>query len=305
MTDYSVQIQSILCAGVDKNTLERTLRSVSNAIRVAREFYNLTLNVTFIYGDTNSNPLLLGRDIDDLKKACAGEFNLFYQHLGKNVGVANGHNMLFSTTNSQFVIIINPDVMLSTDFFVYAFKRFDNTNTGVAEARQIPIETDKAYDIRTLETDYASMECAIISRTLLEKLNGLDEHFYNAFDVDFSWRAKINGYSTIYQPLAIVYKPAELSKDGKLFSDNENRYYRVLDSLLLTYKWSDKKSMQSMLKKLERSSDKNERSAAEAFEKMRQGNVFPNPMPQNCPVGAFKNGQICKKRFIMPIEEKS
>lgn len=305
MADYSVQIQSILCNYIDKKTLGRAQRSVSNAVRVAREFYDLTVDVTFVYGDTNCEPFLSDREVGEMQKNDARDHALSYRFFGKEVGVAKGYNMLFSATKSQFVIVINPNVMLSTDFFVYAFRQFDNAYTGIAEARQTPIEADKEYDICTFETDYASMECAIISRTALEKLNGLDEHFYRSFyDVDFSWRAKMAGYSTVYQPLALFHKPAVLSTDGKLVSANENHFYKALDELLVTYKWSNNKSVQSILRKLEESSDENEQRAAETFKKMRLDNVLLNRMSENCPVGAFKNGLICKKRFVLPVEER-
>jgi len=48
----------------------------------------------------------------------------------KNLGYAGGHNKFFSETNSEFLMVLNPDVELSPNYLEEAIKAFENKKVG-------------------------------------------------------------------------------------------------------------------------------------------------------------------------------
>lgn len=301
----TVQIQSVSHTKENIKTIERTLVSVANAIRVAREFYGLQLDVVFAYGDANEIPSFTFSDIELLKMSAAKELSFDYRLLDRGTGFARGHNTLFSTAESHFIMTINPGMILSPDFFTHILNMFDAPQTAIVEARKTPVETSKMYDTDTLEIDYASMDCAVISNTVLEEVGGLDEAFYRrGYDVDFSLRAKMGGYRVKYQPLSLVHCPAELSPNGKLVCTDEDSYYTVLDDMLLAYKWASTQEVNSLLRRFALSANKEEQRAVTDFKRLKSENLLPSRVSTK-DLSRFKNALYCKQRFKWPVEKRS
>lgn len=56
------------------------------------------------------------------------------------------------------------------------------------------------------ETDYVTGCCLLTKRDVLENIGLLDPNYFAYLeDVDFCFRAKIGGYSIVYQPKAVIY----------------------------------------------------------------------------------------------------
>lgn len=266
----------------------------------------MQLDVVFVYGDANEIPSFTNSDIELLKMSGAKELSFDYRILDRKTGFARGHNTLFSTAESRFIMTINPGMILSPDFFEHILNMFEESQTAIVEARKTPIETGKIYDPDSLETDYASMDCAVISSAVFEEMGGLDESFYcSDYDVDFSLRAKMSEYRVKYQPLSMVYCPAELSPNGKLVCTNEDRYYTALDDMLLAYKWASTRIVNSILRRFALSANKEEQRAAVDFKRMKSENRLPARSSVKSSPSRFKNGLYCKQRFKWPVEMRS
>lgn len=305
MNELSIQIQSVLYCNKDKDSIKRTLLSVSNAIRVAREFYNLKLDVTFVYGDASPLPVFTDREFGALQELLSNEFTLKYRFFNENTGSARGHNLLSAETDSQYILIMNPDVKLSTDFFYHILRPLEDDRVGMVEARQTPIEHSKEYDIDTLETKWATTACSLIPRRVFDELGEFDSDSFFLYcdDVDFSWRVRLDGYKVIYQPHAIVFHPKELSVHGKWIASSAEKYYSCLASMIIAHKWSNPKLAKSLMRMFAASADENEKKAAKAFEKMKADGKLPKPVDPQHTVCEFKNGFYCSHRFVMPVEE--
>ncbi len=146
------------------------------------------------------------------------EFNKFEQ-----CGFGESHNFVFKEINpSDNFLIINPDVYLH-EYCIYemlsALK--NDTNVGCVEARQLPFEHPKKYDLNTMETSWASNFCVMMKPDVFSKIGGYDENFWMyCEDVDISWRILIQGYKVIYCPNAVAYHYT-----GAYFEYSPSRFY--------------------------------------------------------------------------------
>lgn len=92
-------------------------------------------------------------------------------------------------------------------------------------------EVDKGQYDKTAQTDFATGCCMLIKRQVIEKIGYFDEKYYLYFeDVDYSMRARENGFKVMYCPNAYLWhKNASSSgKPGSLthvYYQNRNRLY--------------------------------------------------------------------------------
>lgn len=300
----SLQIQSILYCNENKESIVRTLLSVSNAVRVAQQFYDLALDVSFIYGDASPEPVFSAEEITDLQRRLSDAFSFGYRFFNENTGSARGHNLLSGETESAYIMIMNPDVKLAPDIFHHLLQPFADDSVGMVEARQTPIEHAKEYDLKTLETKWASTACVVVPRRIFEELNGFDadSFFLYCDDVDFSWRVRLKGYKVLYQPLAMAYHDKELSERGKWQPTKTEVYYSSLAGLMLPYKWSNNRLCKAVLRAFSDSPNPYEQKAAAEFKRLKAEGKLPEQLDSGHKVAVFVNGNYCKHRFVMPAE---
>ena len=126
----------------------------------------------------------------------------------KKMGFGEAHNFAFKKLlPKNYFLIINPDVYLNENCISKMIETIQSDQTiGIVEARQMPFEHPKEYDKKTKETPWASGFGMLINSVFFEKVNGFDEKFWMyCEDVDLSWRAWINDYRVVYNPLAAAY----------------------------------------------------------------------------------------------------
>jgi GT2 family glycosyltransferase len=161
----------------------------------------------------------------------------------KNYGFSRAHNQAIDSSESQFYLCLNPDVIL-TENFLEEITRVMDTNTAIGTATGKIYRIDKDFvvkpwnkvidstgiyltrNMRHLDrgsgekdtgqydkTEYvfgATGACCLYRREMLNDIKILGEYFDNDFffsreDVDISWRSQIAGWKTVYIPSAVSY----------------------------------------------------------------------------------------------------
>ncbi|WP_319581947.1 glycosyltransferase [uncultured Pseudodesulfovibrio sp.] len=104
-------------------------------------------------------------------------------------------------------LTINPDIILMPDVIDKLYETFaSGDDVNIVEARQFPIENPpRVFDTETLEVNWCSGACILISASFFERCGGFDEAiFLYCEDVDLSWRAWLDGGRCLYRYDAVV-----------------------------------------------------------------------------------------------------
>ncbi|GGI46204.1 glycosyl transferase [Paenibacillus marchantiophytorum] len=162
-----------------------------------------------------------------------------------NNGFAGGHNQAIRMTDSDFCLILNPDVVLDTDYIRRTIEILTmNQQAGAATGKLLfkadPTQIDstgliinkarRAFDrgahqssdqfMQAEEVFGVSGAAAMYSREMINdiSLNGefFDEDFF-AYkeDVEVAWRAQLLGWKAYYEPSAIAYHERGWKEGGR------------------------------------------------------------------------------------------
>ncbi|NOU73879.1 glycosyltransferase [Paenibacillus sp. LMG 31458] len=162
-----------------------------------------------------------------------------------NNGFAGGHNQAIRMTDTDYCLILNPDVVLDPDYILNTVKTLINHSqagsmTGKLLFKADPSHIDstglvinkarRAFDRGAHQTgdqfNHAeeifgvSGAAAMYSREMINdiSLNGefFDEDFF-AYkeDVDVAWRAQLLGWKAYYEPTAIAYHERGWKEGGR------------------------------------------------------------------------------------------
>lgn len=281
MDKISIRIQSVLYKN-DKDAIVRTLDCLANSLQVGRKELPEIGNVSMVYGDASDQPVFSHEEVAALAKQYNDIFTFDIEVFGENTGTAKGHNRLAKNASSDYIMIMNPDILLSAHLFPRMLAPFHNTaaRVGVTEARQTPIEHGKYYDKKTGETSWISTACVIIPLSVFNEVGGFDEECFFMYcdDVDFSWMLRLAGYKAIYVPSAPVYHAKRLDGGNWVPTDSEV-YYSAEAGLMMAYKWSHMHQHKKILKDfLSCSEDTPFYKAAQAFLKRKKDGRLPNQL---------------------------
>lgn len=171
---------------------------------------------------------------------------LFYDQVNivknkENLGYSKGANIGIQNTKGKYVLIMNPDIILETNFlselYYYSEQNYNiggingkylkydfqnNCKLDVIDSTGIVMHrTKRCLDRGQGEKDtgqYENIEtifgvcgaAAFYRREALENIKIADEYFDEDFfaykeDIDLSWRLNLVGYKCIYLPSAICY----------------------------------------------------------------------------------------------------
>lgn len=299
MNKPTLQIQSVVY-GNEKNNLIKAIQYVANAVRVEKKDAGYLGRVKMIYGDGSPTPVFTESEIHELQKTYRDYIDLEYRVFGYNTGSAKGHNLLGETCTSDYMLIMNPDVIMSPRTLIELMVPFDDERVGMVEARQSPIEHPKEYNKETMETDWATTACAVFPTKLFNQLNGFDYETFFLYcdDLDFSWRLRLEGYKIIYQPLAPVFHAKRLNSHGGWMPTKAEVYYSSEAALMMAHKWSNPKLVKQLLRQYQNASLP-EREAASYFIKRRNECSLPTPIDPNHEVAVFINGCYTVHRFAL------
>ena len=294
-TPASVEIKSILY-GNSFQSLTRSINSIRNAAEFAvRE--KLCSSVGLSYGDNSPTAMLDDGAVSELQ----GQMPFTYRHFGDNLGSAGGHNALSLDSEADFLLIVNPDIVLSPRAIIDLLVPFRYAGVGMTEAKQIPIEHPKDYNRDTGETSWAATACAMVPRALFQEMEGFDAETFFLYcdDVDFSWRVREKGLRVMFRPTVPVFHDKRLSRDAGWIASQAERYYSAEAALLLAHKWSRPDLVDKHIQDFVRSNIAELHRAAAEFRKREKEGRLPEPRDAEHAVGQFVDDRYAVHRFSL------
>lgn len=290
-------IQTVLFH-TDPSRLEQAIDSLAQSVVNARVEGRRVIG-SLLLGDSSPSPVLTAGHLQRLQHEFSGRLHIDYDYFGSNLGSAAGHNRLAAASDSEFVVTMNPDVVFAFDAIENLLLAFVEPGTGMAEAKQIPIEHPKEFDSITGRTSWATTAAAAIWRPLFEELGGFDADTFFLYcdDVDFSWRVRMAGYNVLYQPSAVVMHDKRLDGDGLWVTTEAELYYSALAGLLLTWKWSRDDLTRSYLEFFEAQGEPHHKRAAAEFRRREEAEVLPEQIDSLHAIGVFEGIYYAKHRF--------
>ena len=164
----TIQVQAVLYRN-DPEELRCALRSVDRAAEQIEEG-----EISLLWGDASEKPLYSDREWRLLQQDASHLKKTEYRFFGENTGYGRGNNLLARDCKADYLLIMNPEIILSPGAIQDLLSPFADKTVGLTEARQIPVEHPKAYNRETCETEWSSGACFMISQQLFEELGGFD-----------------------------------------------------------------------------------------------------------------------------------
>lgn len=293
-----LRVQSVLY-GNEPGRIAQAIEHLERAARVALRA-RIFDKVELVYGDCSPTDVLrevvLSRLSEDRALADVG-----YVYFDQNLGSALGHNRLLETGDSEFVVIMNPDIMMAPNALLELGKAAADPRVAIAEAKQLPIEHPKSYQLATGETSWAATACTLIRRAVLNELEGFDHRTFFLYcdDVDFSWRARLAGHKVIYCPTAAAFHDKRLGEKGVWTIGWAEKYYSAEAALLLAYKYSRDDLVEQIVVHFEASGDEVWLKALNEFRRRKAAGELPRQLDSQRKVAVFVNGAYADHRFTM------
>lgn len=166
------------------------------------------------------------------------DFFHFINFSDRNLGFSRAHNHLISASDSEYSLVLNPDVVLEKRYLEVLVREMDrDPTTGSAMGKLLRMKNggsqifdssgmymtpnQRHLDRGSGEIDTGQYQkpeyvfgatgaAALYRRTMLEQLRNGSEYFDESFfayreDADLAWRAQWMGWSCLYVPEAIGY----------------------------------------------------------------------------------------------------
>jgi GT2 family glycosyltransferase len=252
------------------------------------------------YGDTSSGRCLSEESVRKIEKRFSTTFDFEYEFFGKNLGSARGHNTLAAKADADYLLILNPDVIVSPRVLENMLYAFGDPATGMVEGKQLPIEHPKDYDPKTGETGWATTAVALTPLALFRDLDGFDAESFFLYcdDVDYSWRVREGGYKVIFAPHAVVFHDKRISPEGAWQPGNAERLYSAEAALMMAHKWS-RPDLVEKISIYFRDGNEFERAALEKYEKMKTEGTLPTPRDPDHRIGEFVGHLYATHRYAL------
>ena len=294
----SLRVHSILY-GTEVSCIQRSIAHLERAADIAIAGGVLS-SVALVYGDCSSRPLLDGDTLRGIQKSSILS-GTDYRWFGRNLGSAAGHNELLKDLLHDYVLIMNPDIVVGPHTLRELARTLDHASVGLVEARQVPIEHPKDYDPVTGVTSWATTSCAMTRSPLIRHLGGFDAESFFLYcdDVDYSWRVRLQGLTVIFQPSAMAFHDKRLTDDGRWDPSKAEIYYSAEAALLLAHKYSREDISLQLCREFKDSKIEHLTRAAAEYEHRKAGGKLPIPIDPTHAVGEFKNGAYADHRFSL------
>lgn len=169
--------------------------------------YRLTVNVA-VYEPVSA------LTADRLRALTTEDFEVNLIQLHRTCGYGEKQNLIWNDHTKLLALpfdafmTMNPDMVLMPDVIGKLYSTFSASGglANIVEARQFPIENPpRTFDATTLEVNWCSGACILLSAAFFERCHGFDETFYlYCEDVDLSWRAWLDGGRCLYRYDAVV-----------------------------------------------------------------------------------------------------
>jgi GT2 family glycosyltransferase len=294
----SLRIQSVLYCP-PRESLDRYPRALGQTIRTLTHS-RPDLRVDVAFADNSPSPVYSNEGIEEVRASFAGTglSALTYEHFPENLGHGGAHNRLYSHSEvSDLIVILNPDTCPSPTLLLELLAALDD-GVGIVEARQLPLEHQKAYDPETGDTSWASGACSLVRREVFEATGGYDDMFFlYCDDVDFSWRARLAGFRVVYQPEATCFHDKRLSAHAKEQPSDTEVFHSGLAGLLLAAKYSRPDLVESQLHYFLNSSLPIHADIVEAFHTHQREGRLATPIDPGARVADFSTYAYAPLRF--------
>lgn len=296
-----LQIQTVLYY----NEPSKIIRSIESLIQAVQKLKNKMAfdRVILAYGDGTPTPVFTEKERLLIKEKYKEDIDIQYIEFGSNLGSARGHNVLAKDSIAEYIVVMNPDIIMTVDTLCELYEPYKNGNdkVGMVEARQLPIEHPKYYDIKTGETSWASTACTMFPKKVYDAVGGFDADTFFLYcdDVDFSWMVRLAGYKIIFQPSAVVFHDKTLSKQAQWESSNAEDYYSAEAGLLLAYKWSREDLVENILRYFESAEEKYYQKAAIVFKERKVSGKLPKQLDKHHRIAEFKENNYGTMRFSL------
>jgi GT2 family glycosyltransferase len=285
----TIRIQSVRYGG-DDDSLGRFIASVGAAVQVARDRLGVEVQSVAL-GDCGSpdgpEATLPRSTVETLIQVLDGSSIPFeYVPFGKNLGHGGGQNRLSgvghadspSASAPDYLVILNPDMYLVPDALAEMLAAFRDPRVGIAEARQIPLEHPKVFDLVTGETPWASGCALALPFALFVSLGGFDPSFFlHGDDVDLSWRVRMRGHVIRHVVSAATFHDKRPTVGGYPESPPVETYQGVLSRLLLAHRAERPDVIEACLARVAAQGDDMERQGAAAFRDHQRQGILPVP----------------------------
>jgi GT2 family glycosyltransferase len=295
-----LRVHSVLYLN-EPDRIAQTIRHLDRAVdhAIANGAYD---EAVLVYGDCSPIPVFSDEALETLRGGLYALSRFDYRYFDANLGSAHGHNRLLEELKrEEDVLIINPDIMLAPDAIVQLASMFDDARVGMAEAKQIPIEHPKQYDVVTGETSWAATACTLIRGGTALDLNGFDHETFFLYcdDVDFSWRVRLSGQRVVYVPSALAFHDKRLGGGGAWQAGAAERFYSAEAALFLSYKYCREDLTDRWLGEFDATSDEYFHKAAASYRKRKAEGSLPKQLDQDHKIGCFVDGNYAPHRFQM------
>jgi GT2 family glycosyltransferase len=196
---------------------------------------------------------------------------LFFSHLSeRNVGFCEAHNRLILSGSSEYVLVLNPDVVLDSRFLENLIREMDlDKKAGSATGKLLRqgdtrildstgvyfTPSQRHFDRGSNEIDAGQYEkpeyvfgvsgaAAFYRREMLEDTREGTEFFDENFfayreDVDLAWRALWMGWRCLYVPNAIAYHVRRVLPENRAILPNVINMHSFKNRFLLRVKNMD------------------------------------------------------------------
>ncbi|WP_426688357.1 glycosyltransferase family 2 protein [Rhodanobacter ginsengiterrae] len=294
----TLRVHSVLY-GNEANRIDQAIEHLERAADFAIAA-GVFKEVALVYGDCSPTPAL-SETVKAHARSGSALHEVDYRYFDENLGSARGHNRLLEDLAEDYVLIMNPDIMMAPNTLLELAKPFANTKVGMVEAKQIPIEHPKEYVAGTGETCWAATACTLIPAQVFAEIGGFDYQTFFLYcdDVDFSWRVRLAGLKVIYQASALAFHDKRLGGQGKWVPGGAEKYYSAEAALLLAYKYHRDDIVRDVLKYFLGSGEETLLAAAAEFQARREEGRLPEQIDPSHKVAVFKDGAYSAHRFVL------
>jgi GT2 family glycosyltransferase len=221
--------------------------------------------------------------VDQVRDHFGSDLRLRIVTASSNLGYAGGHNRFFAETQTELLMVLNPDAILHPGFLTHIVQPFADPRVGAVTGKMIKPSPNsngerildgtgimlshsrRGRERGQFEVDHGQYDhqprvfgvsgtAAVYRKSALEAVRlGGSEYFDPDFfayweDLDLSWRLRLGGYECVYVPKAIVEhgRAAGSSKGGIRNFREFVRHHRSIP--LQVRKWSWRNHLFTIIK---------------------------------------------------------